>query len=149
MGNINKFFKSNYISAADLDGEDVTVTIAGVQTEEVGKDREEKPVIYFEEFENGMVLNKTNANAIAQVLNSFETDDWAGRKITLCTAVVDFQGKSMEAIRVKLRAPRPQTAGTGAAPAARQAGGGKAKPSFAKKEEAAAAPITDDDPIPF
>jgi hypothetical protein len=114
--NINKAYKSNYLKAADIDEEEVVVTIAeDVQMQEINGD--EKPILYFNEFEQGLVLNKTNASTISQVLNSSETKDWVGKQIVLFVATVDFQGKATEAIRVKLRAPRAAAAARPTAPA--------------------------------
>jgi hypothetical protein len=47
-----------------------------------------------------MVLNKTNANNIALAYGE-ETDDWRDQEIILFEAMVDFQGKTVPAIRVK------------------------------------------------
>lgn len=94
---------SDYVKAADLQGRTATVTIASVSIEEIGKDR--KPVVYFRGKEKGMVLNKTNANTISALYGD-ETDNWVNQPVTLYVAWVDFQGKSVEAIRV--RAPQGQ-----------------------------------------
>jgi len=103
---IGKAFPSTYLRAADLDGEDTTVTIEEFAEEEING--EQKPILYFRELEKGLVLNKTNGNSIAQVLGTDETDDWIGQRITLFETVVDYQGKPTPAIRVKLRAPKGQ-----------------------------------------
>ena len=97
--NINAAFPGSYLKAGDLQGRRVTVTMAHVAIEELGG--EHKPVLYFEGKERGLVLNKTNANIIAE-LHGPETDDWAGRKITIYPARVEFQGKIVDAIRVDL-----------------------------------------------
>ena len=52
-----------------------------------------------------MVMNKTNASNIANVYGD-DTADWRDQEIVLFSAMVDFQGKSVEAIRV--RAPQPK-----------------------------------------
>lgn len=96
--NINDAFPSKYLKASDIDG-NPTVEIAQVVEEEVGRDKEMRPVLYFHGSEKGIILNKTNANNIAK-LYGFETDDWAGKKVMLGTQYVDFQGQSVEAIRV-------------------------------------------------
>ena len=53
-----------------------------------------------------MVLNKTNAMKIAE-LHGNETNDWYDKIIEIYAAEVDFQGRSVDAIRV--RAPRTET----------------------------------------
>lgn len=101
--NINEAFPSKYLKAADLQGRNVTVKISHVQEEQIGADN--KQILYFQGKERGVVLNKTNANNIA-TLYGCETDDWHGKEITLVEAMVDFQGKSVPAIRMKAP-PRP------------------------------------------
>lgn len=96
--NINNAFPSTYLKAADLQGRRANVTIENVQFEDIGGD--EKPVVYFQNKSRGMVLNKTNANMIAEIANSTETDEWPGVKICLYATKVDFQGRRVDAIRV-------------------------------------------------
>jgi hypothetical protein len=61
-----------------------------------------------------LVCNKTNANRIAHAFGT-NTDNWIGQEITLFTDLVDFQGKAVEAIRVRAKKP------IAAAPPVRQA----------------------------
>jgi len=105
---ISSAFPSDYLKAADLQGRQVTVTMARVTVEKIGKDS--KPVLYFQGKQKGMVLNKTNANTIASNYGE-DTDHWAGGSIVLFETMVDYQGKSVPAIRVRLapqqRQPQP------------------------------------------
>jgi len=96
---ISAAFPSKYLKAADLQGREVKVVIDRVEFETLGDDR--KMVMYFQHKNKGMVVNKTNANRIAFAYGS-ETDDWAGKEITLKAEPVDFQGRMVEAIRVKM-----------------------------------------------
>ena len=52
--------------------------------ETVGREREDKPVLYFAEYTKGVILNKTNADAVAAVFGD-EEDDWPGHKLQLVT----------------------------------------------------------------
>jgi hypothetical protein len=99
---ITEAFPGNFIKASDLQGKEVTVTMDEVRREELGQgaDKETKPVLYFKGKERGLVLNKTNANAITEMYGD-ETDDWHGKKIVLVARFVEFQGKEVEAIRIK------------------------------------------------
>ena len=101
--NIDTAFPSNYLKAADFTV-DTTLTIASVAIETIGEDA--KPVVYFTERETGLVLNKTNKETIKQIVGSSDTDHWIGKQITLFTTQVDFQGKQVEAIRIRLRGPQ-------------------------------------------
>jgi hypothetical protein len=98
--NIDAAFPSNYLKAADLHG-DTVVTITTVSLEQIGDER--KPVVYFAEMETGLVLNKTNKETIKAVLGTPDTDHWVGKQITLFPTQVDFQGRQVEAIRIRLR----------------------------------------------
>lgn len=99
---INQAFPSKYLKAADID-EDIVVTIQECTQETIGDD--DKIIIYFKELDKGLALNLTNAKTISQVLGSDDTDDWTGGKIGLTVMTVPFQGKNVEAIRVKARPP--------------------------------------------
>lgn len=106
---ISSAFPSNYLKAADLQGRNVSIKIDRVETEKIGQDN--KLVLYFQGKDKGMVLNKTNANNIAYLYGE-ETDNWHGCEITLFEAMVDYQGKTVPAIRIRgpQRKTPPQTA---------------------------------------
>lgn len=95
---IDSAFPSTYLKAADLTGRNVQVTMNYVKMEDIGGDH--KPILYFRDKEKGLVLNKTNSNNIS-LLYGAETDEWSGKPVILYPTMVDFQGKSVEAIRVK------------------------------------------------
>jgi hypothetical protein len=96
--NINDSFPSKYLKASDIAGQP-TVIISEIVEEEVGKDKEVRPVLYYEGEEKGIILNKTNATNISKIYG-YETDDWIGKAVMLGTTYVDFQGQSVEAIRI-------------------------------------------------
>jgi hypothetical protein len=99
-----EFFPSNYIKASDLNGKEITLTMANVEREKLGDDN--KPVLYFKGAKKGLVLNKTNTNAIGDAYGD-DSDDWFGQPIILFSAMVEYAGKLGPAIRVKVppRAP--------------------------------------------
>lgn len=97
--NIESAFPSTYLKASDLQGRTAIVTIASVSMETVGTDQ--KPILYFQGKQKGMVLNRTNANNISHIYGP-NTEAWAGQQIELFMAMVDFQGKTVEAIRVRV-----------------------------------------------
>jgi len=94
---INSVFPSKYLKAADLKGHEVLVTIDHVKIEDVGDG--EKPVLYFQGKERGVVLNKTNAKAIA-ALFSDETDSWIGMRVIFKPDLDRFQGDLVKCVRV-------------------------------------------------
>jgi hypothetical protein len=112
MADINDVFPSKHLKAADLKGRTARVTIDRYEFEMIGQgaQAQRKPVLYFRDKDKGLVLNKTNATNIA-LMHGSELDDWPGCDVELFTAMVDFQGKSTEAIRckpVRSRAPATQ-----------------------------------------
>lgn len=95
---LNEVFPSNYLKADDLKGARPTVVIKEAQMELLGK--ENKLILYFENKDKGMVCNKTNAGRISDLYGD-DTEDWIGKPILLTSEYVDFQGKSMKALRVQ------------------------------------------------
>ncbi len=107
MPNVSEYFPSNYIKASDLKGASPTVTIDRVEYEAVGRQKDMKPIVYFQGKDKGLVLNKTNCNKIVEIAGSPVTEEWTGVRITLFATMVEFQGDTVEAIRV--RAPKKST----------------------------------------
>ena len=111
---INSAFPSNFLRASDLKGSAVSVTLDRVEMEKVGDDH--KPVIYFTGKEKGLVLNKTNANIIEDIVGSADTDQWRGKAVTLFPTKTEFQGKRVDCLR--FREPEGAAAPAEAAPVA-------------------------------
>lgn len=126
---ISAAFPSEYLKAADLQGRQIPVKIDRVELKDIGG--EHKPILFFVGKDKGMVLNKTNANTISAAYGD-DTEDWADGDVILFESMVDFQGKTVPAIRVKVP-PRSRAERSVQAPA--------------RQPETAGAPIDDD--IPF
>jgi hypothetical protein len=101
---IDQLYPSKFLRAADLNGKPLRVTIAGLKREDIGG--EQKVILSFTDSKS-LILNKTNARAIAKALGD-ETRGWAGKDIVLVPASVDFRGDMVDAIRVRAATPRPQ-----------------------------------------
>lgn len=105
MSDIAFLFPSKWICAADLNGKDVNVQIKQIMAaEEVGKDKETKPVLFFTGMPKGMVMNKTNAKRIAGLYGK-ETDNWIGKWITLYPSECEFGDETVDCIRIRKVAP--------------------------------------------
>lgn len=125
-GDVRLLFPTLYLAAPDLRGKEVTLTIRELRldTLESKGDKEERPVLYFEETresarksgkkEKRLVLNKTNAKIIG-ALYGFEATAWAGRRITLYPTETEAFGERVECIRIKTTAPPEPKGGTPAA----------------------------------
>lgn len=132
---ISAAFPSQYLKAADLQQRRVTVQMSHVMMEDIGG--EMKPILYFVGKEKGLVLNKTNANTIVMAYGD-DTEYWRDQPLEMFEAMVDFQGRTVAAIRV--HAPRRQPA---APPPRQEPNGHHPNPS-----EVPVGTIVDDE-IPF
>ncbi|MEK1886054.1 MAG: hypothetical protein AAAB35_00440 [Phyllobacterium sp.] len=112
MATMNELYPSKYLSAPDLNGKKVTVTIDHVQVEDFDDHGRviKKPVVYFKNAVKGLVCNKTNFAAIVLITGKPNSDDWTGARITLVATMVSFNGKMTESIRVE----KPEERGGGA-----------------------------------
>lgn len=137
MPSVNEAFPSSYLKAADLQGRNALVTMSHAVFETIGTDK--KLVLFFQGKEKGLVLNKTNANNIA-IAYGDNTEDWQGQQVVLFEAMVDYQGKTVPAIRVRM-------------PQAKDRPQGSARPSSADmvpdRKPAMAQAGDMDDAIPF
>src|SRR5689334_10228998 len=121
--NVNAAFPSKYLKAeGDIPDEgNLILTIRKCVMETVGSDddQETKPVLYFEETDKGLVLNRTNSNTITGLLGTPETDEWRGQRIALFSTEVAYGGRQVLGIRVRMKkpqqaAPRPVAAAVAA-----------------------------------
>ncbi len=106
MASIDEVFGGNSLKAADLRGRHVPVTIES--TEVRSFDDGNKVVIHFAGKDKVLICNVTNANAIAEITGSRDTDAWIGHTITLFPTKVEFSGRWVDAIRVELPTAAPQ-----------------------------------------
>ena len=104
---ITEAFPSKYLSAPDLHQRDVKVVIARIEMEKIGRENDEKPVLYFTKSKKGLVLNKTNGKTIAAAYGD-DTDQWEDREIILFSMMVQFGDEMVDSIRVKIPKPAVQ-----------------------------------------
>ena len=94
------------LKAEDVKAKQIVATISFVKMEIVGQgqDQKKKPVLYLEDCKP-MVLNKTNTEVIEEAFGN-ESDNWAGKKIKIYCARVDFGGKKVDGVRVQPVVPK-------------------------------------------
>jgi hypothetical protein len=103
----NQLYGGKYLKADDLPEEGVQVMkITAYSVDEVGKTKEVKCVLSFAETDKQLILNKTNANTLAELYGK-DWAGWVGKRIALYQTPVDFQGKTTMAVRIKPRVPKP------------------------------------------
>jgi hypothetical protein len=132
---ISEEFPSKYLKSSDLRGQEVRVTMGNVEREEIGSDK--KLVLYFKGKDKGMVLNKTNANAIGDFYGD-DSDDWYDQPLILFSIRTEFQGKPVDGLRCRVPTARDNK------PARREDPISSGPPA----DHPAAASFTDDE-IPF
>lgn len=108
MVDISTVFQSKYLSANDIGDEPHLATITSWEYATM-QDGVRKIALNLREFDRPLVLNKTNARNIAAFLGN-DTDDWSGKQIVMVTTLVDYQGSSVDAIRVRAPKVKPATA---------------------------------------
>lgn len=103
---ISQLFPSKFVKAADLNGKTITLTIAKTVMEQVGHgaDAENKLVLYFAKATKGMIMNATNARAVAGLYGD-DTDKWVGQRISVYATTVKAFGSTHAVIRVRDEVP--------------------------------------------
>ena len=98
---IDDVYSGSTIAAADLRGKNVIVTITGASKREFdgAQGKVMKIVLTLKETEKEFVVNKTNANRIAES-HGRRYPAWVGKKITLTPDRTEYQGKIVDCIRV-------------------------------------------------
>lgn len=106
--NINKMKDSNYLSKGDVEPP-ITLTITKCEKKDVSLESEPeemKWVIDFQQDYKPMILNWTNINLIAAATGEEESENWAGKDITLYNdKTIMFMGKVTGGIRVNAGQP--------------------------------------------
>jgi hypothetical protein len=95
---LNSIFGGDTLKSADLQGREFTLVIATVTRKEF--DDGPKLLITFQNAKKSFIANKTNSEMIG-LMHGEDTDWWTGKEIVLGTDLVNFQGKMVEAIRVR------------------------------------------------
>jgi hypothetical protein len=102
-------FPSKYLKSSDVKERPHIAVISHIEQEKVGKgqEAEEKYVLHFEDEDRNkpMVLNRTNWETLEDAFG--DSDNWPGHKIKIRTARTQFQGKSVDGIRLEVIVPKP------------------------------------------
>jgi len=118
---VRLLFPSEYVAASDLieaqrktgrNGVALTISSVAVESLKTNRGSEKKPIVHFKEMlarhaagngpEKKLVLNKTNAKAIAKMYG-FETSAWAGKKIILFPTQCEAFGETVDCVRVMVQ----------------------------------------------
>ena len=96
---------TKYLKSEDAKARQIVATISHLEMEQVGQGKKEKPVLYFEGSVKPMVLNRTNDDVLDEAFG--DSDDWPGRKIKIYCVRTQYQGKSVDGLRVEPIIPKP------------------------------------------
>ena len=83
---IDELMPSKYLKTSDV-GEGKVVTVKSLKKANVAREDqtpEYKFIVFYEEFDKGMVLNKTNIKRMGKYLGD-DTDDWIGGQVEVYT----------------------------------------------------------------
>jgi len=103
---VDLMFPSRYLRAADFEGQSVALTISEVVRDKVQMatgQKAEKYILRFQETEKALILNKTNAKAVAKVLHEPKAINWPGERIILKPTICEAFGESVDCIRVEMK----------------------------------------------
>ena len=99
---VSEMFPSKFYKHPDLDGKPAMKVIDFVEEQEIGRNGDRCPVLFFEGEPRGMVLNKTNARFLATKFGD-DSGGWKGKEVILFPAVVDYAGKPTPTIRLRVK----------------------------------------------
>ncbi len=111
MPDFRSMFDKDYLYAFMLNGREVTVEIAKVQSGKLvgeGGKSSKKPICHFKGKDKPLALNVTNCKTIAAMYGN-NTDAWIGKRITIYPTTTDFGGKTCDCIRVRQGVPNGKT----------------------------------------
>jgi hypothetical protein len=101
---IDQIFPSRWIKSSDIGSNPKIATISKIEFELVGQDQEKKAVVSFQNTTKRLILNKTNAQILANLYGK-EVMSWVGKRITLYCAEVQYRGTPCLAVRIKEEVP--------------------------------------------
>lgn len=113
-------FPTRFLSAADLNGKAVTVTIERTPRELLkspkGGEEQEKTVLYFVGKKKGLPLNLVNWNSVEEITGEKDSDSWVGAKVELFPTKTQMGGDLVDCIRIRAPAVRELSKQRRAAP---------------------------------
>lgn len=105
MPRTGEMIESNYLKKEDFDEDGTIVTVRKFERKNVAKETdlpEFKWIMYFKEYDKGIVLNSTNIQLAEAAFGSDNTDDWEGKEIIIYVDPnVSYQGKLIGGLRLR------------------------------------------------
>jgi hypothetical protein len=98
-------FPSQFLKSSDVKTKHQIATISGLDFQEVGQNKDRKPVLSFENGVKPMVCNRTNFETLEDAFG--DSDSWPGHKVKIFCAPTSYQGKRVDGLRVEAFVPKP------------------------------------------
>jgi hypothetical protein len=114
----SNYDQSRYFKAQDLTVEK-KLRIKTITEEQIGmgKEKEQKLVVWFTNDPRGLVLNRTNNRTIRGAFGD-ACDGWAGKIIVVFPTQDEFRGRMVPVIRVRIPTPKQNSPAAAASPPA-------------------------------
>ena len=103
-------FPPKFLRSVDAKTKPIIVVISHLEMQLVGQgqDQKEKPVLHLEGAKP-MVLNRTNFEVLEEAFG--DSDDWPGHKIKIKCVRTQFDGKTVDGLRIYPIVSKPTPAG--------------------------------------
>jgi len=110
----------SFLKTDDLQGKAIKAVIESVGIEEIKSDdgKEKKLVARFLNKDKGLILNRTNCEALEEMFSTDDYDSWVGHTIVLFPTTTKMAGKTVPCLRVRA----PQVAAPPPPPPVREPG---------------------------
>lgn len=112
---ISKYRNSKWLKKEDvaqLDEQERIVTVEAIVEEQVGDDI--KPVVYFKGIDKGWAINMTGLEALSEMTESQDTDDFVGIRVEIYVDPdVRYAGKRVGGIKIRVAPLRKPPKGPG------------------------------------
>src|SRR5262245_10907266 len=96
-------FKSRYLTASDLDGQPVVLTVERAALTPMkgfnGGEERQKMVLHFKGAKKALVLNSTRWDDMIDATGKDDTDDWVGCRVEVYPATTPVDGKVVDCVR--------------------------------------------------
>ena len=104
MATKSERFPKRFLSAPDLKGKPVKLTIDREYTEELAESdgvKKLKSILSFKGTTKELVVNQTNFDAICDATGKYDSADWGGQEIVLYPTKTQMAGKPVDCIRTR------------------------------------------------
>lgn len=99
----NELCPSPNLQALDIGtelGDNLNVTVKGFDKAEVGKEKQVKSRLHFDEFNRPLVINRTIVKTLIDLFGN-DTDEWIGERCNMYVSETSLNGDVVRCIRLR------------------------------------------------